>query len=266
MKLIDVHNDLLTQKENFNEYLDNFNKELKAVILAIFLSENHLSVEEIISLTKEVVTNKKVYFAIEDISSLCYEDLTKLKEIKPLYCSLTWNHKNSLAGGAYSRGTLTKLGKKYMDLIERFSYVDTSHLNKKSFFKVAKYSKKPLLNSHTNLNSFYKHKRNLTDKQVKKIIKSNGLVCLTGVKEFLGKDANLDTYVNSLYHFYLKFGANNLAIASDFMGSDEFPLTYKNYSDFKTIYALLKKKGLNEEELAKIFYSNVIDFFKLQTI
>ena len=87
---------------------------------------------------------KNIYFAIEDTSIISYEDLYKLKAIKPLYCSLTWNKENQLAGGAYSKKGITKLGYKYIDKIEEFSFVDTAHLNKKSFYSLAKNSKKPL--------------------------------------------------------------------------------------------------------------------------
>ena len=100
MKLFDVHNDLLTQKENPNFYINKFYKQgLTKVILAIFLSENKLNIDEIIELVNK--TNNS-YFAIEDVSNIDYEHLDKLKKIKPLYCSLTWNEENDLGGGAFS--------------------------------------------------------------------------------------------------------------------------------------------------------------------
>jgi len=166
--------------------------------------------------------------------------------------------------GCYSRKYITPLNYMYIDKLEKFTYIDTAHLNKKSFYSLAKYSKKPLLNSHTNLMKFHKHKRNLTNKQIKTIIKSNGLVCLTGVKEFLGKNSNLEPYINSIYYFYKKYGANNLALSTDFMGSKQFPLVYKNYRDFRIIYNKLKEKGINEDDLEKIFYLNVINFFDIK--
>lgn len=265
MKLFDVHNDLLTQKRNINFYLDKFYKAgLTSAVLAIFLTEKNLNISQIINLINKVNNEERFYFAIEDVSCFLYEDLDKLKEIKPLYCSLTWNKENALAGGSFSNKNITKPGYKYIDKIEEFSFVDTAHLNKKSFYSLAKYSKKPLLNSHTNLSKIHKHKRNLTNKQIKTIIKSKGLVCLTGVKEFLGKNSSLITYINSIYYFYKKFGADNLAIATDFMGSEEFPLVYKGYSDFRIIYNYLKIKGISKEDLDKIFYLNVINFFNLK--
>lgn len=262
MKLFDTHNDLLTQRDNANFYLNKFYKQgLSKVILALFLSENKLNIDEIEKLTNKV---KNAYFAIEDVSIIPYEHLGKLKKIKPLYCSLTWNEENELAGGSFCKKDITKLGYKYIDKIEEFSFIDTAHLNKKSFYSLVKYSKKPLLNSHTNLRKINKHKRNLTNKQIKTIIKSNGLVCLTGVKEFLGKSSNLDTYINSIYYFYKKFGSNNLALATDFIGSNKFPLVYKNYSDFRIIYNKLKIKGISDSDLEKIFYLNVINFFNIK--
>ena len=264
MKLLDAHNYLLTQRKEINTYLNKFKKQgLSVVILAIFLSENKLSVNKIIDLIDRIENKKNIYFSIEDISSIDYNDLDRLKEINPLYCSLTWNDKNKLGGGTFSKRNITNLGYKYINKIEEFSFVDTAHLNKKSFYSIAKHSKKPLLNSHTNLFKIYRHKRNLTNKQIKTIIKSSGLICLTGVKEFLGENSNLDTYIDSIYYFYKKFGSDNLGLSSDFMGSHQFPLVYKDYNDFKIIYKKLKEKGLKKCDLDKIFYLNIINFFNI---
>lgn len=264
VKIFDAHNDLLTQKTEVNNYLNKFYKQgLSSAIFAIFLSERNLTVNQIIELAKKINNN---YFAIEDISYIPFDQLNKLKKIKPLYCSLTWNECNNLAGGCNSNQDITPLGYKYIEKIEKFSYIDTSHLNEKSFYSLAKYSKKPLLNSHTNLYKFNKHKRNITNKQIKTIIKSNGLVCLTGVKDFLGKNSTLDTYINSIYYFYKKFGSNNLALATDFLESDKYPLVYKGYRDFRLIYNKLKAKGIKEHDLNKIFYLNAINFFKIKDV
>ena len=135
MKLFDAHNDLLTQKENPNYYLNNFyNQGLCKIILAIFLSENNLNIEEIINLTNSIKDKNNVYFAIEDISVVPYLNLDILKRINPLYCSLTWNTENKLAGGAFSKKDITILGYKYINKIEEFSFIDTAHLNKKYFY------------------------------------------------------------------------------------------------------------------------------------
>lgn len=262
MKLFDTHNDLLTQRKNHNSYLEKFNKEVDLIIvLVVFLSENKLNVHEIIDLVNK---SNNLYFAIEDISNIPFYDLDKLKDIKPLYCSLTWNNKNALAGGTYSNSNITKLGIKYIKKLEEFTYIDTAHLNKKSFYKLTKVTTKPLLNSHTNLSDICKHKRNITSKQIKTIIKSNGLICLTGVKEFLGSNSDINTYVNSIYYFCNKYGFDNVSIATDFMGSNTFPLVYNSYKDFYYVYHKLNEKGINKENLNKIFYLNACEFFKIK--
>ena len=261
MKLFDAHNDILTQREDYISYLKLFSVKNIYAILAIFLSENKLSTKDILNLIEPI--KKSHLFAFEDISNVSYKDLDIIKTIKPLYCSLTWNNKNILASGCFSKGGITKLGYKYIDKIESFSFVDTSHLNKRSFNDFSKYTKKPIFNSHTNLKKFCHLKRNLTKRQIKTIIKSNGLVCLTGVKEFLGKNSSLESYIKSIYYFYKKYGANNLALASDFMGSAEFPLVYNDYSDFNILYEKLKLKGIPKDDIEKIFYLNLKTFFNI---
>ena len=66
MDLFDVHNDLLTQKSDVNTHLSKFYKQgLKDVILAIFLSEKKLNINQIMELTSKV---SNTYFAVEDVS------------------------------------------------------------------------------------------------------------------------------------------------------------------------------------------------------
>ena len=60
-------------------------------------------------------------YLVLKVQSVTGADLDKLKIIKPLYCSLTWNYKNKLACGCNSRGNLTKLGLKYIERIEKFN-------------------------------------------------------------------------------------------------------------------------------------------------
>ena len=130
VKFIDLHNDCLTQIKDYNNYLrECFQRGLEGVVLALFLSENKFNSDEIINLVNNVKYKNNVYYAIEDISGINYDELDKLKGIKPLYCSLTWNSKNALAGGCNSDGNLTKLGLKYIKKIEEFSVIDTAHLN-----------------------------------------------------------------------------------------------------------------------------------------
>lgn len=254
IKLFDGHNDCLTQVDNVNKVLCG----VDSVILAIFLSENKWGIEKVEDICKDVKDNH--FIAIEDVSVVSYNDLDRLSLLKPLYCSLTWNDSNALAGGCNSNRGITRLGKKYIKKIEEFSVVDTAHLNKKSFYKLARITSKPLFNSHTNLMSLKRNKRNIDDKQIRTIIKSNGLVCLTGVKEFLSDDS-LGGYIDSIYEFYLKYGSDNLALSTDFMGSETFPLVYKSYDDFKVIYNELNRRGISEGDLNKIFYLNLKRFF-----
>lgn len=262
MRLFDVHNDCMTQVKYINDYLGNsIDDFIKVIVMVFFLSEKKLPIKEIKSMINNIENRGTPFIAIEDISQIKYEELDELSELKPLYCSLTWNDENKLAGGCYSKGKLTDLGKKYINKIETFSYVDTAHLNKKSFYQLAKITKRPLLNSHTNLKMCKKHKRNINNRQIKKIIKSHGLVCLTGVKEFLKNEGTLKDYIDSIYEFYKKYGSDNLGLATDFIGSSTFPLAYANYHDFKKIYVELLKKGLTEVELDKIFYLNAWRFF-----
>ena len=65
--------------------------------------------------------------------------------------------------------------------------VDTAHLSRKAFYDFAKITTKPIYNSHANLNTLFAHPRNLTNKQIEKIVQSNGFLGLTIYEHFISK-------------------------------------------------------------------------------
>ena len=57
--------------------------------------------------------------------------------------------------------------------------IDTSHLNEKGFWDIAKYSNSPLVATHSNAHQICPHSRNLTNKQLDAIKELKGWLELT---------------------------------------------------------------------------------------
>ena len=91
--------------------------------------------------------------------------------------ALTWNYSNHIASGALesdeNRG-LTDFGKTVVAEMNKIGMlIDVSHLNRKSFYDIAKVTKMPIVATHSCSDFICPHKRNLTDEQFK-IIKNSG--------------------------------------------------------------------------------------------
>lgn len=178
--------------------------------------------------------------------------------------TLTWNGENELASGCSDdEAGLKPFGKRVITEMEkRGVLVDISHLNEKSFYAVASFVSTPLIASHSNCFSLVPHKRNLKDEQIKLIIQSGGLIGMCFHKPFLVNDDNgsFEMLYRNIYHILSMGGENVLCFGSDFDGGNP-ESSIDSLHKVKNLYAYLKGRGLNEEILRKIFYSNAEKVF-----
>jgi membrane dipeptidase len=111
------------------------------------------------------------------------------------YMTLTWNNSTSWATSAADETTkgdslphkgLTELGKK---IIERMNdlgmIIDVSHNGERTFWDVIKFTKKPVIASHSSVWALCPHRRNLKDDQIKAIAKNGGVIHLNFYAGFL---------------------------------------------------------------------------------
>ena len=110
----------------------------------------------------------KTLFGVEDIGFVKnFYDLQDLVKLKPFSCTLTWNNDNKFGGGALGKSGFTEFGKFAVNYLEKNKVlIDTAHMNRKSFWEFVDLTTKPIFNSHSNIFSLHKHKRNLNDAQI----------------------------------------------------------------------------------------------------
>ena len=276
INIADSHNDFMTKitaKEK-DCYLSHCQKVgVKIISCAIFTSNLKLCIDDLYNFKNEIVKLKNKYkdifllFSIEDIGFIHEEDIDKFIKLRPISCTLTWNFDNQLAGGAFGGKSITKFGEEVIHKLENENiFVDTAHMNKKSFWKFCKLTKKPIYNSHSNIYELKRHKRNLTDKQIEMIVKSNGYLGLTIYDKFVGKEGKVDSKTIALQFDYLikKFGYKNFGLGTDFYGVDtnNLPKDIKSYEEIEKIARELKKLGYSEKIIECITYKNYEDFLK----
>lgn len=269
-KFFDLHNDFFTEIKDDKKKMKYVlkNSEDESIVAAVWTSKfnKREAFEKISDAQVFTNSNKNLFLAVEDLHFLSADDISKFYMFRPLYAGLTWNTSNCLAGGALESGDLTAFGKKVLNGLELCgTFVDTAHLNEKSFMSVSKVVSKPLLCSHTACFGVCKNPRNLKDYQIKMIVDSGGLVGLCLVSDFLSgeKSCKVNDIVTHIDYFACKFGIDNLAIGTDFYGTKHLPNGIKSYVELKSkLFESLSKLGYTQKSIKKIFFENASTFFQ----
>lgn len=269
-EIFDMHNDYFL-KQNTNKKRDCYiNKTIlyaKCILSAVWTSELNEN-ETFSALTRArdyVNTKTNTLLSVEDLHFLSKTNLNQFLDIMPICAGLVWNRTNCIAGGAFESGRLTNFGKQTVKALEKNNIIiDTAHLNEESFCDVVKIASKPIICSHTAFYGKNPHKRNLKDYQIKEIINSGGVVGLCFVSDFLNgtNKSTADDVVSQIDYFACKFGINNLALGTDFYGTDYLPEKLKSYKDISCFLAeKLLKLGYTQKAINKIFFENANNFF-----
>lgn len=197
-------------------------------------------------------------------------DLKKLKIAERLgvkILGLCWNSENCLAFPNSPISEINALplklfGREVVSYINESSILaDVSHLNLGGFMDVAAISKKPFIASHSACYSICPHPRNLTDKQIRLIAESGGVVGLNFYSRFLnGTDkTDFDDIIRHFRHLIKIGGESVAAIGTDFDGMD-CSLPIKTAADMPILADRLTREfGFLTAE--KLCYQNALRLF-----
>ena len=195
-----------------------------------------------------------------------------LERLGVRHIGMTWNEENAFATGQkgdINRG-LTNLGIKAVEIIENLGILlDVSHANDKTFWDIAKYSKKPFFASHSNARTLCSSMRNLTDDQILCIGERNGMVGLNSCHYFVSreeKEKNLEMLINHLEYIAEKIGLDKVGFGFDFAeyystpdDEDEGLEGIHDVTEIPNVKKALEKRGYSKEEI-----ENISDFIFLR--
>lgn len=195
-------------------------------------------------------------------------DLGKLRTLYRLgvrAMGLTWNFANEVADGIMEGrgGGLTDFGFEVISEMNRLGMmIDVSHLSEKGFWDVVNYSKTPIMASHSNAKSICNHPRNLSDNQIKAIIKNNGMIGVTYVRDFtsINENPTSEDLILHINHIVELGGINNIGLGSDFDGAHTL-VGLDNAGDIKNLINVLKTK-YDSEQIKLILGENWYNYFK----
>ncbi len=210
-----------------------------------------------------------VMLSIEGGTVLEHVDLCALYDAGVRIVGLAWYSNklaksNRLGNGELDTG-ISDFGKKIIEKGNALGVIfDVSHLSDKSFWDVARLSKKPIIATHSNFRALCPHSRNLTDDMAREIISQGGVIGLNLYPDFVGKSPTVDTLFEHIDHCLALGGQNCLGFGFDIDGTEGMyvsPLN-ENESIHDKVIELMLKHGYSDALVKKIAYKNFLAFFK----
>ena len=183
------------------------------------------------------------------------EDILKLEHILNAgvkLVGLTWNHENGVAYGASedpSKG-LKPFGKEVVQILnERNIIIDVSHLNEQGFFDLLPIAKN-IIASHSNARAICDHPRNLTDVQIKELVRYGGRIHVVFYPPFIenGKESTtVDYLVKHVEHIASLVGVQHIGFGSDFDGMNFSVKKLANAGEYENFIKALLRTFTYEE-------------------
>ena len=166
---------------------------------------------------------------------------------------------NKLGGSAHgvSGAGLTNFGKDVINkMVELNMIIDVAHASPQIIDDIFELTNKPVISSHTGVKGTCDNVRNLSDKHIKAIAKSDGLVCIALFKQAVcGEDAKATA--KAIKYTADLVGVKYVALGSDFDGSVITPF---NITGLPLIVQELLDLNFNEEEIKMIMGENIKRF------
>lgn len=157
---------------------------------------------------------------------------------------------------------LTEAGKRLVKACNALKImIDLSHLNEKGFDDVAALSDAPLVATHSNAHAVTAATRNLTDRQLRVIAESRGMVGLNFAVDFLRPDGrheaitSWDPVLAHLDHMLAILGEDHLGIGSDFDGA-MIPEMIGDVSGLPNLWQALRAHGYDQALIEKLAWKN----------
>ena len=295
-------------------YLDNWKKSgFKLIVSFLFADLDYPSallrqtLEQIAAIKKDIeeskdklvlVTGKK---QLEEVLSsekigimLSFEGMEAIEnnpELLDIFyelgvrgAGLVWSRRNFIADGCisekYPQGThggLTEIGVAAVEKMDRLKmFFDVSHLNDIGFWDLMKFSRGPVIASHTDCRGVYPTNRNLSDEQIKAITERGGVIGINAIKHILGVEdeaERINKLCDHIDHIVSLVGTDHVGFGFDLCNNcmDVLRKADTPKSDYDALYdhseavlitEELIARGYGEEDLRKIIGGNFLRIYE----
>lgn len=180
--------------------------------------------------------------------------------------ALLWNNENALGYPAKSgdRRGLTDYGVRVAREMQRVGMaVDVSHLNEAGFYDLFAKTDRPPMASHSCCRALCDHFRNLTDEQLRLMIRGGGFVGVNFYPNFLSGDGRADAALIARHidHICQLGGAEIVGFGSDFDGIETTPDNVRHPGDIPNLLDELRRLGYDDAAVAGIAGENLKRYF-----
>ncbi|MBK1886216.1 dipeptidase [Marinobacter sp. DY40_1A1] len=243
-----------------------------------------------------------IFFGAQNCSPI--EDdidmIAVMRRLGLMIMQLTYNNQSLLAAGCYEAedSGVSRFGRQAIAEMNRVGMIiDMSHSSERSTLDAIELSSRPVIISHANPASFHPAKRNKSDRVLKAISESGGLLGFSVYPFHLkdGPDCTLESFCNMVADTADLMGIDHIGIGTDLCQGQpqsvldwmrngrwskemDFgegnknnagwprPLSwFKDNRDFPAIIEGLRQKGFNETEIEKIMGLNWLNQLKIGT-
>lgn len=165
---------------------------------------------------------------------------------------LCYNIRNMLGDGCIelNDGGLSHFGVRFVERMNQLGMlIDCSHTGYKTAMHAMTLSTAPIIFSHSNAYAIHPHVRNLKDKTIKAVAKTNGLIGINSINALLGDPlASPEKYAEHVDYIAQLVGPQHVAIGLDFL---YFPEKFNQFMQTQslthpTVYA---EKAANMPQL-----------------
>ncbi len=184
--------------------------------------------------------------------------------------TLTWNYENCIGYPNSREEIVMQKGLKPfgVEVIEKMNelgmIIDVSHLSDGGFWDVMKYSKKPVVASHSNARSLCNHPRNLSDEMIEALADKGGITGINLYPYFINKNgkATVEDIADHIWHMYQTGGEDFVALGTDFDGFDEGELEIAHIGEMEKLYDAVMRRGVTHRQMEKFWSGNAIRVMK----
>lgn len=268
---------------NYGECEDSYKEAmLEYEIFTEEMKKNKDKISQVFSY-EDILKNQKegkisALLTLEE-GEICLGDLKKLEEFYSYgarMMSMTWNYDNSLStANSYkipwkrnydgNRKGLTETGIEFVEHMEELGMIpDVSHMSDEGIEDMLAVAKKPFVASHSNARSLCNHPRNLTDDFLKRMGEKGCLIGVNFCSSFLKEDAEYsknEWIADHILYMVNAAGIENVGFGTDFDGIS-CGLELEDCSNMQVLADVLKKRGMSEAQIERIFYKNVLRLYK----
>lgn len=217
----------------------------------------------------DVIPHKNNYILAVEDARLLSGDLSRLEILYRdgvRFLTLVWAGESIIGGAFDTDAPLTAFGRRVTEECFRLGIVpDLSHASDVMIDEVltmAEARGMPVVATHSNSRSVFRHPRNLTDEAFCRIAALGGIVGISLAPQHL-TDGDCDPHVvlAHIRHYLEIGGENTLCLGCDFDGIEATPRTMEDLATMPRFAEFLRKNGIGSDTVEHLFYQNAAAFF-----